>query len=552
VHVQKPRKTLADYLVIAISPALIMVLVGSLGLFLVGVCYRGETMGGLRWMLFWFVLAIVLVSRIGIEQSSGHAQVYGLLLAGATWLYLARTYPAPGLGVVLLGGAWWCAHRLTMDCTLIDEEDDASGEGLLRKAWSGGKEPASAPADPSRSAGRPFPAPKEKKRKKISPPGVWVVYFSLAALPLFGVGQMLLPADDTAARRAALAYVVAYLAAALGLLLTTSFLGLRRYLRQRYLAMPANIALGWIRFGVSVAVAVLLIAMIVPRPGAGTAWRTLSYRIDQQLRKASDYAMRFNTPGKGEGRLGNRPGGEGQEGRALPRSDTGEDGSGESQSARHEISSGEPGPSSQDALHGPRDSVPRPGVAGNALHSLLRILTILMAIGLVGWWIVRHRETIAQLLRAFMTSLRRFLEEMLGLARKRPRAGAAPAIPKAPVFHPFDTFRNPFQTGNDPLWPPDRLVLYTYAGLQAWAVGHGIVPGPQQTPREFCVQLGEGFPDIEPDLESLSFFYAHAAFGRQMPTSFQPEPLQRLWRYMRSVARPPRMRFYRGELRPPE
>jgi hypothetical protein len=330
---------------------------------------------------------------------------------------------------------------------------------------------------------------------------------------------------------------VAYLAAALGLLLTTSFLGLRRYLRQRYLTMPANIALGWIRFGVSVAVAVLLIAMIVPRPGAGTAWRTLSYRVDQQLRSASDYAMRFNTPGKGDGRLSNQPAGEGQEGRALPRSDTGEEATGESQSGQLEISSGGPGPSPQEGVPEARDSAPRPGVAGNAPHSLLRILTILMAIVLIAWWIVRHREAIAQMLRAFMTSLRRFLEELLVLARKRPRAGAAPALPKAPAFHPFDTYRNPFQTGNDPLWPPDRLVLYTYEGLQAWAMEHGIVPGPQQTPREFCVQLGKGFPDIEPDLESLAFFYAHAAFGRQMPASFHPEPLQRLWRYMRSFAR---------------
>jgi hypothetical protein len=137
------------------------------------------------------------------------------------------------------------------------------------------------------------------------------------------------------------------------------------------------------------------------------------------------------------------------------------------------------------------------------------------------------------MIRALMTSLRRFLDELLGFARKLKRAKAAQDTPAAPVLHPFASYQNPFQTGNARSWPPDQLVLYTYEGLHAWAKEHGIVPKPQQTPREFCAHLGEGFPEIETDLESFSFFYAHAAYGRQMPASFQPEPVQRLWRYMK-------------------
>ena len=38
----KPAKTLADYMVIGISPVLIMLLVGSLSFFLIQVFYRGE------------------------------------------------------------------------------------------------------------------------------------------------------------------------------------------------------------------------------------------------------------------------------------------------------------------------------------------------------------------------------------------------------------------------------------------------------------------------------------------------------------------------------
>ncbi|HKI69334.1 MAG TPA: hypothetical protein VKA67_07090, partial [Verrucomicrobiae bacterium] len=78
MNIHRPQKTLADCMIIGISPLLIMLLVGSLCFFLIQVFYRGQMLGGVRWVMFWFVIAIVLVSRIGIEQSSGHAFVYGL------------------------------------------------------------------------------------------------------------------------------------------------------------------------------------------------------------------------------------------------------------------------------------------------------------------------------------------------------------------------------------------------------------------------------------------------------------------------------------------
>src|SRR5580698_8251016 len=130
--ISRPNKTLADYIAIAISPALIMALVGSLCFFLVEVFYRGEAAGSVRWVLFWFVLATVLVARLGIEQGTTYAAIYGIALAVATWLYLTHVQPAPLLGAILLGIVWWCAHKLTWDCTLIDDEQDASGKGLLQ------------------------------------------------------------------------------------------------------------------------------------------------------------------------------------------------------------------------------------------------------------------------------------------------------------------------------------------------------------------------------------------------------------------------------------
>jgi FtsH-binding integral membrane protein len=87
----KPRQTVADYMVIALSPVLIMALVGSLCFFLIEVFYRGQMIGGVCWVMAWFVIGIVLVSRIAIETSTEHAMVFGLGLAAATSLYMYRT-----------------------------------------------------------------------------------------------------------------------------------------------------------------------------------------------------------------------------------------------------------------------------------------------------------------------------------------------------------------------------------------------------------------------------------------------------------------------------
>jgi len=48
---RRSPETLADYLVVAIAPALIMLLVGSLMWFLVEVFYQGEFKGRMLWIM---------------------------------------------------------------------------------------------------------------------------------------------------------------------------------------------------------------------------------------------------------------------------------------------------------------------------------------------------------------------------------------------------------------------------------------------------------------------------------------------------------------------
>ena len=297
-------KTLADYLVIAVSPALIMALIGSLVFFLLEVFYQGNFDVRLHYILSLFIFAVVLIGRISIEEGIDRAALFALPLAVLTLVAINRFVAFHGailasfsfvINCGLIALTWWCAHKLTWDCTMIEETEPSSGEGLLDAAGLGKGAKAAPPSDGKETscgagvspayaagtaapqkldagAGDPRPAGRwnnwRDSRKKPHAPGVWIVYFSLAALPLFGLGQLAIPAAQAGRRRYAFCLLAVYVASGLGLLLTTSFLGLRRYLRQRRLPMPLLMANTWIVLGLALICAVMGLALFMPRPSA--------------------------------------------------------------------------------------------------------------------------------------------------------------------------------------------------------------------------------------------------------------------------------------------
>jgi len=346
----RPDKTLVDYMAIAISPALIMVLVGSLAFFLLEVFYRGGYGARLNWIVGCFVFAAVLIARISMEEGAERASLYGAMLAMAAGFVMMTFIEQFLLAWLVLAIIWFCAHELTWNCTLIDETADASGEGLLQAAGlddaaTRGAQPAthkvgSASADagetrsgamlsrrtasgkharvappssmPTRADAREGMVPLAEattqnpfrrafnwfanRRHRNAPPGLYVVYFSLAALPIFGFGQLLLPPCDLAKRQSIYWLVFWYVASALGLLLTTCFLGLRRYLRQRKLQMPAEMAGAWLTVGAAMIVVMLVVAAIIPRPNPEYAISALSGSLTSPELNASRYAPLDDSP----------------------------------------------------------------------------------------------------------------------------------------------------------------------------------------------------------------------------------------------------------------
>jgi hypothetical protein len=541
----KPTKTLADYLVIAVSPALIMVMVHSVCFFLVEVFYRGEAAGGVRWVLFWFVLAVVLIARIGIEQGDGHAMAYGLVLAFATWIYLSTVQPNVVFGAFLLGIVWFTAHKLTCNCTLIDEEADASGQGLLQslrrlpKLFKKEQSPVANTVATPKASSVSVPSQEKEKATKSQIPGVWLIYYSLAALPLFGLGQTMLPAGDLAARHQGFIYLFLYLAAALGLLVTTSFLGLRRYLRQRYVIMPGNIAFGWVQFGVVGAAIVLCLSLLLPRPGSGEAWGTLRYHMDYQLRRASEYAARFNPHGTGSGRAGNAapPGGQqdnkpAQPGQASNPNQDQNTGANDQSDQQSGGASKQGAPAGQEGNGKSGKTLPRLSPSASSIYPWVRIFFWLVAAAGLVWLLLRYRVVILTALRRVWAAILNFIAELLGFFR--PTAQTPQPASRTAGVPPFKMFKNPFLTGGDRIWSREELIIYSYDALQSWVVEQEAKHGSPQTPREFCHQLGEEMPEAANALEHLALVYGHVAYGGSVPGNYDPEHLRLLWDYMSS------------------
>jgi hypothetical protein len=322
---ERPGQTLADYVAVVISPALIMAMVSSLVFFLLEVLYVGQYSGRLQWILFFFVFGAVLIARVSMRDDIGsRAGLYGLVLGGLTYLGMQAfvEYPAGSpaepvrwaINLVLVGLVWWSEHRLTWDCTYLDEDTEVEAQGLLQAAGleeRGAQSAERGAREEKEGKGKDqlvgwwerWQRYREEKKKKRTM-GVWIVYFALAALPLFGLGQALIPAGEVGRRQYAFWLMGLYLASSLGLLLTTNFLGLRRYLRQRKLQMPRAMVGVWLTLGGGLVLALLLAGALLPRPESEYSLINFTPAGTKE-RDASNLAFKGDSPGKGEGRASN-------------------------------------------------------------------------------------------------------------------------------------------------------------------------------------------------------------------------------------------------------
>ena len=586
-------KALADYLAIAVSPVLIMTLVGSLVYFLLELFYQGQYVERLHFILTLFVIAAVLIGRIAITSSTDRAAMFAVPLAIVTALAIQRFVECAGPNATLywivnwslLALTWWSTHKLTWDCTLFDETEDSTGRGLLETAQLGSAAPEVVRSEAETSVafrsakaalfrGAKGDKPTDwwqrcfDRRRRPHAPGVWIVYFSLAALPLFGVGQAFIPASQAESRRYAFLLLVVYTASGLGLLLLTSFLGLRRYLRQRRLQMPVRLAAVWIAIGCGLIVAVLLACAVLPRPSPEYSLDDLAARIVSPERTPSPAAVGREGPQakKGtpqdvkpeENAKGEKAGSTERRAKNSEPKDDARKGPQASKSAeatnRSEASKPSPGKAAQPtpsqgrppgqteprssppASPPPSASPPPPPQIVSWPPGLLTwaFQAILAAAAVYALW--RWRREVLEALRQSLRQWREFWQRLWAKTRKRATAeDAGPNQPQGTPLAAFSAFVDPFAEGSSQCYTPEELVRYTFAALEAWARQRGSPRQPDQTPDEFARRLAVGDPPLAEPVRYLANVYAQAAYAPQALRKVKAAPLEELWRYLRST-----------------
>jgi hypothetical protein len=583
------------------------------------VLYVGKYEGRLQWILFFFVFGAVLIARISMQSEiANRAGLYGFILGGLVWLALLLyvdyhdSGPLASFGwainALLIAIIWWCAHRLTWDCTLIDDAVDASGAGLLEAA---GLEKPSGAADES----TPVEVPKRKKEphpllawwdryqdfrdkrlKRPHTPGVWVVYFSLAALPLFGLGQALIPETDGKRRAYSFLLMVVYVSSGLGLLLATSFLGLRRYLRQRGLRMPRSLAGVWVLVGGVMIAALLVGGSFLPRPDGDAPWlewaglqsgQRNASRLDVKGGRAGEgkgrRSGRGSKQGKGDGstqgeqgdksdqqgrgrRAGQRQKGEGggKKEQSEEGGGKGGKGKGEDQGQGRDEDNKDPGEDDEgrDRAGGEEDQssdirrefVPPETGVKNAISSAIENVSpvvkwvLYVVLGLaaayvlfrVGWAWLKYLANFTYWARRLLAALQAIWQDLLAWWYGRPAAERAGAgMDDLPVRRSFADFRDPFLDGSAEWRSPEELIRYSFEALQAWAVERDLGRQPGETPFEFAGRLGTEFAALEADARRLVNLYARAAYARgSLPAGCQ-EVLRQFWQQLTDVSERP-------------
>ncbi len=527
------RGTLVDYLVAAIEPALIMTMVGSLMFFLLDMWYAGEFLERMRWILFWFVLGIVMITRVSMQIDSSLAKAYGIALGGAVALVASRFAGFQPVLLVILGIVWWATHKLTFDCTLLDEDQDA-GVGLLQEsgldptalADTGPPPPVEDPTEMDASLLPEHGGKKRVKRDKDearrpNAPGVWLVYFTLASLPLFGLGQWLVPAVDAERRGGLFLYFLAYISSGMGLLLATSFLNLRRYLRQRKLKMPAAMTATWLSTGAIVIIGLTMLAATLPLPGTGWSVVRGSTGETSEMR-ASRLAMLNDGGVKGEGAGGQKndpnakqqtsgkgkEGGKSGPGNAKSGAPTGKasksGAAGKKGSPKQDQSGDQKGRddrsekktereknndqnNSQDDKNGPNQnddkssqenqnqsdaSNPPPKLPSMPFEAPWWLRGLFVVVGAIAFLfgLFRYGPLLVDAFRALIAAL----FGGFGFQKPNTREKAAQPEPSepAPPPRPFASFADPFASGLAQNFSPNDLVIYSFEALEAWAFEH--------------------------------------------------------------------------------
>ena len=534
----------ADWLVLAVTPALLVSLVSCLLFFIVDILYRGRHGGRMEWILFFSTVGMVLIGRVRlIDEIAKRASLYSAALGGLVWIGLGMYIPPPdgwpfpahiaAMGTLVALG-FWVTRILVLDTTDLNDDDEIEGQGLLA---AGGLEDDPAErlrAQVENATGRAHLQKIIKPARIRRPPGGVVVLFCLVTLPLFGLGQALIPVSEPERRWRSLLLLMGYLGSGFLLLLTCCFLGLRRYVARRGISMPPSMAAAWLGTGSLVVGIVLLGALLIPRP-ADTGGIVALFTQQQSPAKATKkesggfHQDDAKSTGSGNDKSAKTPD---KKGKGKDPADK-ESGNKKGQDTKKESGDNKRSDppkndtSAKDANQNMADKL------SELMSGIMPILKMIVAAAIVVMlvlflaWRAAMGHSNTDWVNRWLGWLFKLWDGLLGRTSKRPiRESESLKIP-AESWKPFVDFSNPF-TGRYPLDGPE-LVREVFAGVVAWGRDKRLPPRMGETAREFSKRIGNEYPALEEGLQKLANLVDQVEYAPESPVVVQRESLQELW-----------------------
>jgi uncharacterized membrane protein YgcG len=561
-----------DWLTELAIPAGVFGLLGSLLYYLVEVraALAGpQSIGPLRWVIFWFLLAIIAIARIRTKYGGAAiAGYYTALLGGAmflfVWVYSGRLgamYGGDGgdgslaliFNFALVGLVWWAATAVTREATL-EENVEIQLEGglwsLLADEWQypDGEEPPDEAVD----------------QAKVRPrhPGRLVLWVSLAALALFAIGQRTIGSEG-AHGRAAFWCMSLYVLFALLLLALTNLSALRMSVRRRGISLSPAVTPAWIVASAILVAAIVIFAAIMPREVTEARERRALHL--QEIARDSQRPGPHEGPAQGMGRRGEQSGGReeggtgpGEDDADAPDEQSGdekrgagdssedtedESGSGGGTSAGHEGAgegegqggSGEGESSARGDAQSERTLPPRTeGLA----RILLWVLAALAAVAVIVF-LIAHRAHVMRVL-GWLFALPARVAVVIGRAIQRLLAllsgfGLGRSGRSGPDGLPENPFVDIFARGLADDLQPAEVVDYVYRAFQVYMGRQGHERGDDQTALEFLRSLPKHVLLPDRAAERLTRAYVLASYSPREVTQAQVAGARETWQVMRDL-----------------
>jgi hypothetical protein len=386
------------------------------------------------------------------------------------------------------------------------------------------------------------------------------------------------------------------------LLLTTCFLGLRRYLRQKRLQMPAAMTGAWLLMGGLLLGGLLIVGALLPRPYAEFGLSDVIDRAGSAKRSANRMSVKGDSPGEGKGQpgagnpdakgeggqtgeKGKGPGQGKDKGKSSGKGDNKDGGSksenkGDNDSGKN---SGEPKQNPDNRNQGDKDKSgqePRDSKQGNqsgnqantakamknmeksassssapqfnALRQLFQrigpvlkwVVFAVLAIVVIGAFLRGGLGFLANFTdwaRRMLDAWRNFWANLFGGAKKDEETAAEEEAlaDEAERGVPFSAYSNPFDSGKADRLSPRELVRYSFRALEAWARERDLERQPGETALEFIDRVASEVPALETEARRLGQLQGRAEYARAGLPANTADHVRAFWEKLERVAAMP-------------